>query len=547
MRAELRDSLENLFPDSTVAGRPCLRLALDVARGGTAAVHVLLNDVPAGRPIRLSVREAGKPAPGAAWFHLLDVPVEENTGLVGFTTHSRTLNVYPYKGVRNAPNPRVIRAAPFRVFDIMQPVHGTVCPEAATTALRLHLPIGLDARPGLREFALRIDCGGASCTLALGVRVHSAAIPPAGRETLPYTNWFGYAHIARHHGLKLWSEPYWRMLRQYADLMYRGRQNSVLVYNDDVFRMTRRGPVLDRQRLRRIVKVFTDAGLHYIEGSWVAGRKEWTAPTFEAALSKAPATAPAGYATVEAICRQLREEIQANGWRDRWLQHVADEPIPPCASEYRILCGIVRKLMPGVPILDAIQDPALVGSVDLWCPQVQEYEQNREAYDRVRALGDKVWCYTCCFPGGPWLNRLLDQELLRPALIGWGVALHRLDGFLHWGLNWWQDDVRKTTSRPRPDGKPGANRLPPGDTHIIYPGADGPLSGLRFEAHREGFEDHELLRRLRRQNPRAAAAVLRMAIRGFGNYTTDIGRFRAARRALLVALRESGGAARRAG
>jgi hypothetical protein len=114
--------------------------------------------------------------------------------------------------------------------------------------------------------------------------------------------------------------------------------------------------------------------------------------------------------------------------------------------------------------------------------------------------------------------------------------LYKLDGFLHWGLNWWQKDVREVTSPPRPKGKPKANRLPPGDTHIIYPGSRGPLSSLRFEAHREGFEDHELLRRLQERNPRAAQDVLRKVIRGFGDYTKDIRRFRAARRALLEAL-----------
>ncbi|MEI7437031.1 MAG: DUF4091 domain-containing protein [bacterium] len=537
MRIELRDSLENVFFDSVIAARPCRRLALDVARNGTAAVHILLNDLPAGSRFNVAVRKKGRVVRKAQWFQLLDVPVEENTGLVGFTTRTRTLNVFPHTGKRNAPNPHVIRKAPFRTFDIMQPVRGgAVRSEAATTALRLHLPIAASAKPGVHEFTIAISSGQITQNLVVQVRVHGVVIPPADRSALPYTNWFGFSHIAKHHGLKLWSGPYWRMLRKYADLMQRGRQNCVLVYNNDLFEMTPQGPVLDRQRLRRIVKIFTDAGIYYIEGSWVAGRKEWTSPTFEAALSMKPATTPEGYATIEAICRQLGEEIAANGWKDRWLQHVADEPLPLNASDYRILCGIVRKLMPGILIMDAIQDPTLVGSVDMWCPQVQEYERDREAYEATRAQGDKVWCYTCCFPGGPWLNRLLDQELLRPALIGWGVALYKLDGFLHWGLNWWEGDCRKLTSPARPAEKPKANRLPPGDTHMIYPGAAGPLSGLRFEAHREGFEDHALLRRLQKENPRAAAAVLRKVIRGFSDYTKDVQRFRAGRKMLLEAL-----------
>ena len=197
---------------------------------------------------------------------------------------------------------------------------------------------------------------------------------------------------------------------------------------------------------------------------------------------------------------------------------------------------MVHKYMPGLPILDATQDPALVGSVDIWCPQVQEYQRDRREYEAQRAVGDKVWYYTCCFPGGPWLNRLLDEELLRPALLGWGGALYGLDGFLHWGFNHYRDDQDPFEKSVLPNHAGGANSLPAGDTHIAYPGADGPWSSLRLEAHREGFEDFELLRQLRAKNPRRADAIVKMAIRGFDRYVKDVRKFRLARRALLVAL-----------
>ena len=85
-------------------------------------------------------------------------------------------------------------------------------------------------------------------------------------------------------------------------------------------------------------------------------------------------------------------------------------------------------------------------------------------------------------------------------------------------------------------GHGGDNRLPAGDTHIVYPGADGPWSSLRLEAQREGFEDYELLRLLQAKRPALAAKVLARAIRGFDDYTKDPAVFRAARRALLKGL-----------
>ncbi len=84
MRAELRDSLEHLYPDSEVGAEPCRSTVIDVARGGTVAVHVLLNDLKEGATVRIAVRTRKGPLGAPRWFRLIDVPVEANTGPVSF-------------------------------------------------------------------------------------------------------------------------------------------------------------------------------------------------------------------------------------------------------------------------------------------------------------------------------------------------------------------------------------------------------------------------------------------------------------------------------
>ena len=525
MRVELRDSLENLFPDSKVARIPCRAMALDVARGATAAVHLLVEGLAKGAELRAGARDARGPVRAARWFRLLDVPVEQNTGLPSFTEA-----IHPGK-----INPHVIRRAPFRTYDAMEPAAGALRAKSATVALRLELPVPPEARPGPRQVALEVSSGRQVQILKLTVRVCRAVVPPVGAGSFPYTNWFSYENIAGRHGLRPWSEPHWRMLRRYVELMARARQNTFWVPFQTVFARRGGALVLDRARLRRMVATFTGAGLHFIEGGHLAGRTGgvWKSPTFDAVMGGPMATSGAGNAQLAAMAGQLREEIDARGWRARWLQHVADEPIAENAAEYRILVGMVRKYLPGIPILDATMDPGLAGSVDIWCPQVHEYQKHRAGFEAQRRLGDRVWYYTCCSPGGPWLNRLLDQELLRPALLGWAGALFGLDGFLHWGLNHYRADQDPFAKSVVPHG--GNHFLPAGDTHVVYPGADGPWSSLRLEAQREGFEDLELLRVLGRRDPRAAARIVRRAVRSFDCYTRDVRVFRAARRALLKA------------
>ena len=525
MRAALIDSLESFFPDSDAAKIGAAKAALDVARGGTAAVHVLLRNVPAGAELSLSVKAAGRAAPTARWSRLLDVPVEINTGLVGFVER---------KG--RPKNPHVIRRAPFRVYDAIQPIASPVKAPAATVALRLEIPVARNAKPGTRKYALTIAAGPQKRQLEVTVTVHKALIPPVGRRSLPYTNWFSLALMAKRHGLKPFSEAHWEMIARYARLMVRGRQNAFWLPWGDIFRRTKAGLVLDRPKMRRIVRTFTEAGMYHIEGGHVGHRTggKWTSPTFDITMGGPRATSPEGEADLAKACKQLVDEIERNGWRDRWVQHVTDEPIDVNAADYCKLAAMVRKNMPDLPILDATESEKLVGLVDIWCPKAQEYQRRRTFFDARKAAGDRVWVYTCCFPGGPWLNRLLDMELLRPALLGWATARYDLDGFLHWGLNHYRTDQDPFQQSVVAHG--GSNSLPAGDTHVIYPGKGAPWSSLRFEAQREGLEDYELLKQLKAKDPKAAARILARAFRSYDDYTKETRTFRSARKALLEAL-----------
>jgi hypothetical protein len=451
------------------------------------------------------------------WFRLVDVPVEVNTGpAVCLETRKSGRNLH------------VIRRAPFRVFDAMEPVAGAARPSGPATALRLHLPVGPGERPGPRRYSVAVGRGPA---LSLAVRVYRAVVPPVGEKSFPYTNWFDTRAMAYRHGLVEWSAGHWAMIRRYAALMRHARQNTFWIPLDLVFRRVAGVPVLDRARLRRFVDTFTRAGLYTIEGGHFAVRR---GDAFNVVLDGPPASSPAGDADIRTIAAALRAEIDRNGWRGRWIQHVADEPQPVTAADYRIVTGMVRKYLPGVPIVDAIEDCRLVGSVDIWCPKCNAYQANREAYDAIRSAGDRMWFYTCCEPGGKWLNRLLDMELVRPALFGWAAARFGLDGFLHWGFNHWNKDLDPFRQSVVRHGY-GSWDLPAGDTHIAYPGKDGPWSSVRLEAQREGFEDLELLRRLAARRPAAARAVIRRVLRSFDDYSTDPAVLRSARRSLFKA------------
>jgi hypothetical protein len=520
--ATVFDSLANLYPDSNpTAGSQSTQL--DVARGGTVAVHILLTDLPANATIDFSPVESSQ-AILAKWFRLIDVPVEKNTGPVGFI-----------EGKPNE-NPHVTRRAPFRVYDAMEPIISPIQTKSTSAALRVHLPIAATDQPGQRNVILRLRVADQTIDLGVAISIHKAIIPPVGAKSFPYTNWFNLNNMASRHNLKPWSEDHWSMIAQYARLMAHARQNTFWVVWGDVFTREKTGLVLNRPRLNRLVKTFTDAGLYYIEGGHVASRTggKWTASTFDMSIGGPLATSPEGNADLARACKQLMEEIDKNNWRTRWIQHVTDEPAAENGTDYRILVGMVRKYMPGLPILDATMNTAMAGSVNIWCPQVQEFQKHRDIFRAQQAIGDKVWFYTCCFPGGPWTNRLMDMELLRPAYLGWGAALYDLDGFLHWGFNMYNRNHDPFNQSVVPHGE--GSFLPAGDTHIVYPGKDAPWSSVRLESQREGIEDYELLKILKSQSPAKAEEIIRQTFRAFDDFSKDTQVFRSARKSLLDAM-----------
>jgi len=524
MRVDVFDSMEWLYPDSQVRTRPRRRARMESARNARPGFQVLLTHIPEGAPISAEVstlkRAGGGRLTGARAYHLRSVPVEENTGITAFTTDGDK-------------NPHVTRQAPFRVFDVLRPLSHESRAEPGANVILVQVRVPYGARPGSYAGSVELRAGGRRAEVPVQLTVHAARVPR--QMNLKVTNWFSVELMAKRHGLKAWSKAHWEMIRRYVDLMIASRQN--MLWAPLGFVEANRGQDgrwrFDLRRWERLIRLYLEAGARWIEGGHLAMRKDWGDERHH--LHGQPdvlATDGEGYAFLAAFLPELMRVIKRNGWQDCYIQHVADEPLAASASDYRILCGIVRRFMLGIPLMDAEGSGGLWGALDIHVPVNAYFERDRDDYARHSAAGDEIWHYTCCVPGGPYLNRLLDQPLLCPRLLHWGNHLYDLKGYLHWGLNHYrpeQDPFEQSVTGP-----PG-HRLPAGDTHVVYPGTDGPWSGMRLEAMREGIEDYELLAQVARRDRKLADRICRRSFRGFSDYTRDVAAFRRAHRKLLEA------------
>ena len=526
----LVDEVMELFPDSKL-DPPAKRMQTDMPRNAVAGVHVMITGLKGTEKIAFSESDGnGGSTPGTQWYRMIDVPVIENTGL--------DRNTEKYSGMKN---PYAIRRAPFRVYDPFRPVNSPIAAESTAVALRVEIPIDAQAPPRQYRHVLAVDIDGHVDSLEYIVTVHRATVPPLSRATVTYINWHSIDNICSAHNVTKWSEPFWDMLAKYAHTMVRGRQNAFWFIWGDYFTFDSVGNVASFRRdlLERYIRVFLDAGMSTIHGAPMFGRRNWTTTDMLLGMQAADgkevdAVSERGKLMLTQMARRIIAMMKDNGWEGRWLQGVFDEPEDPFVERYRTLVSILRGLDPNIRILEATMTTNVSGLVNVWCPQVQEYQAHREFFDKRKAAGDKVWVYTCLSPGGPWLNRLLDEERLRQVYMGWALAKYDLQGYLHWGGNFHTARPFEELVRPHIEGQ----YLPAGDSHILYPLADGPLSSHRFEAHRIGLEDCELLTQLKSHDAARAQKIIATVVQGFDKYGKDAASYRSAKKSLLDAVDE---------
>ena len=326
------------------------------------------------------------------------------------------------------------------------------------------------------------------------------------------------------YGVEPWSEEHWRVIEDHARLMRRMHQNVIQVQNvateaayidgDGEYRF-------DFSKCGRLIKMCLGMGFKIIEGPALFNRDCWEAEEFKINTPKGrfKALSNEAYDYASAFFKAWRAFLEGRGWYDKLIQHVGDEPQDKVASEYRILSGIIRKFLPGVPLIDAVELHELQGSLDIWVPKNDFYTRNTEAMERLRALGDELWFYTCCIPGGHYCNRLLDMPLLRTRMLFWGNYRYDIKGFLHWGLNYFKS-VEAAYEQTCPNSSP-TTKLPAGDTHILYPLGGRVIGSMRTEVTKCGTEDYELLSALAKRDKAAADELCSVVFRAFNDCDND--------------------------
>jgi len=126
--------------------------------------------------------------------------------------------------------------------------------------------------------------------------------------------------------------------------------------------------------------------------------------------------------------------------------------------------------------------------------------------DSRRRSGLKTTYYVAC--GIPKPNNFTFSPPAESCYEGWFASAMGFDGFLRWAYNNWAEN-------PEVDSR--FIRWPSGDTYFVYPDAQ---SSIRFERLREGIQDYEKIRILRKElaeNPSVESAAAKERLDNFLN------------------------------
>lgn len=501
---------EWLFPDSNAAeGKKTADLSL--LKKQTGAFQVIFSDIPVGHPI--SFAAVGFDGVTVTAYREKEVCVNRNTNDV----HNGPLTTDNWDDIARYR----VRKAPYRTYDPLVPIEGLVSETSQEVYYVTFCP-DADAKPGIVNGYVTFDFCGESMSFSVNLKIGNKTLP---EQTLKLTNWYSYHNMAVNHGLSYGSDEHIAMAKKYFDLLNEcgnnvfwcdfGRTKAEYVDGKLVFDFT---------EAKKRAQLALDAGAKILEWAPIISRPNWEDPPFLVWDFVEDKRGPYVLSTrgrkhFTAFLTQFNELLTENGWRDISIVHISDEPKELCASDFRIICGIARKYLPGIKLIDAIEIFFLQDALDIYVPKDHYFQMNRNDFEDLRDDRNELWFYTCNMPGGRWLNRFIDSPLLNTRLLHWGNYRFNLTGYLHWGFNHVrgdQDPFEQTS---------GNAGLPAGDTHIVYPYGDQVLRSLRFMQMKCGVQDYEILRAISLTDKDSANKLCRRAMYSFDDYITDVEEF----------------------
>ena len=346
---------------------------------------------------------------------------------------------------------------------------------------------------------------------------------PLPAQTLIHTEWFHTDCLAQYYGVPVFSAEYWRIVENF--IRAAGKEHGINMLLTPVFTPPLDTPVGGERPTVQLVGVRRDAGAYSFDFTRLA---RWTGlcrrygveyieiphlftqwgaaatPKIVASVDgeekrifgwDVPADSGAYRAFLCAFLPALRAELAHLGYDDAHVYyHISDEPSAGQTDAYRAARGQAADLLEGCHVADALSSLKFYRQGLVPTPVC--------ANDHIQPFLDEnvpgLWVYYCCAQGELVPNRFFAMESARSRIMGVLMYLYRIEGFLHWGYNFYNARFSLRSIDPFRVTH-GDYGYPSGDPFLVYPGEDGaPLSSIRAEVQDDALLDLRALQCMER-------------------------------------------------
>lgn len=210
------------------------------------------------------------------------------------------------------------------------------------------------------------------------------------------------------------------------------------------------------------------------------------------------------YAFIPALKHFLKEL----GLLEKSWFHISDEPNEKQLESYRKAKELVAPLLKDCRVIDALSDLAFYeeGLVDRPIPA------NNAIEPFLKAEVPELWTYYCCAQAVGVSNRFMALPSYRNRIIGAQLYKYDIQGFLHWGFNFYNSQFSLRPINPFLTTDAGGG-FPSGDAFLVYPGHDGTaLDSIRARVFFQALQDLRAFRLL--EDLKGRAAVLELIEQG---------------------------------
>jgi len=221
----------------------------------------------------------------------------------------------------------------------------------------------------------------------------------------------------------------------------------------------------------------------------------------------------------------------------------ADEPgprmWPTVKKNYEFVKSVDPKLKTWLCLNNVKGVRALDGFTDMWDVYVRQFDQS--GVEQNLKAGQPVIWGVCVYPH-QHPNLFIEYPAMDARIMGWLTYAYGVTGFEYWGLNQWGPNTGHKDWASFDKGSTHTTwqhtKWPLGDGWLLYPGPHGePLSSVRYENLRDGFEDAELLLMLNARGEKAEGKEIAARVaRSPEDYTSSPAAIQAAHVAVLKAL-----------